>query len=360
MPNLRLTDLTIKSLKPPSRGQLTYWDRSLGLRISQGGSKTFVVLAGSGRRRALGRYPDVSLAEAKHKAKLFTGTAATVSVSDAVDLFVETHCKQKNKPSTAKETERLLRAHLGHLRTLDTPPRQLVTIFDRLAAETPSTANHAFTAARTFYRWCERRTYISQNPMRVLQMPAKNNTRDRVLSNEELKAIWHTCEGTFGDIVRMLMLTGQRRGETRSIEAEWLNTTKRSITFPRNATKNGREHTIPYGDITESVLKMRPDSGLLFRARGLETAFSGFMKCKLALDEESGVTDWTLHDLRRTFATNIAELGVPPHVLERLLNHATGTISGVAAVYNRFAYKDEMRNAVELWETRLWQIINSN
>jgi integrase len=100
---------------------------------------------------------------------------------------------------------------------------------------------------------------------------------------------------------------------------------------------------------------MNGGSGTLFPARGTNSSkpFSGWSKSKAALDKLSAVSDWTLHDLRRTFATRLAELGVAPHVIERLLNHVTGTVSGVAAVYNRASYLAEMRAAIEVWEAYL-------
>jgi hypothetical protein len=95
MPAVRLTDVSIRALKVPPSGQVTYWDRGLGLRVSQGGSKTFVVLAGPGRRRALGRYPQLSLADARQKAKLFVPNPSDIGFGDALDLFVKVHCKAK-------------------------------------------------------------------------------------------------------------------------------------------------------------------------------------------------------------------------------------------------------------------------
>jgi integrase len=111
-----------------------------------------------------------------------------------------------------------------------------------------------------------------------------------------------------------------------------------------------------------SMLSKLPEEGYLFPARGTDGPFNGWSKCKVALDRaviSAGcqVGAWTLHDLRRTFATNLAALGVPPHITERLLNHVTGTISGVAAIYNRHAYTDEMREAVSKWETQLSSLV---
>jgi len=95
----------------------------------------------------------------------------------------------------------------------------------------------------------------------------------------------------------------------------------------------------------------------LFPARGRDTPFNGWSKAKAALDKLAGVADWTLHDLRRTFATNMAQLGTPPHVVEKLLNHRTGTISGVAAIYNRYQFMDEMRQAIEKYDHHLAKLL---
>jgi integrase len=111
---------------------------------------------------------------------------------------------------------------------------------------------------------------------------------------------------------------------------------------------------LPYGDVTAALFETVPDfeCGFLFPARGnVATPFSGWSKSKITIDKKCDVAEWTLHDLRRTFATNLAALDVPPHVVERLLNHASGTISGVAAIYNRFSYADEMRDAMKRRES---------
>jgi integrase len=160
---------------------------------------------------------------------------------------------------------------------------------------------------------------------------------------------------TFAAIVQLLVLTGQRRGEIAALRADYISNDL--CTLPATLTKNKREHAFPIGTAASSILSTPlagSSNGLLFPARGQPSRpFNGWSKSKVALDKLSGVSDWTLHDLRRTFATRLAELGVAPHVIERLLNHVTGTVSGVAAVYNRASYIAEMRAAIELWERYL-------
>jgi integrase len=160
----------------------------------------------------------------------------------------------------------------------------------------------------------------------------------------------------FGIIVRLLILTGQRRGETSRLRPEYVDRKKGTITFPGEIVKNGRTHTIPLGNMVSALLP-EEQHGFLFVARGRpEHPFNGWGPCKDKLDKKCGV-DFDLHDLRRTFASQLAELGIAPHIIERLLNHAKGQISGVAAIYNRYSYLPEMRTAIALWEDHLTELL---
>ena len=361
MPSVRLTDITIRSLKAPAKGQVTYWDKGLGIRVSQGGSKTFVVMAGSGKRRALGRYPQLSLSRAREKARLYVPNATDVSFPDALDLFVEVHCKAKNRPSTAYHTERLLRIHFGHFRKLDVTANEIAIILDKLV-KTPSEANHAFAAVRTFFRWCERRGYIERNPVRMLQMPYPRKRRKRVLTDEELKTLWQATfqlEGLFGEIVRLLILLGQRRGETAALRATFYSDNEQTLTLPGEITKNGRDHVIPVGPMAAAILAKRVrderKSDLLFQAIGSDLPFSGWSKCKKALDKCAPIAPWTLHDLRRTFRTNLGRLGVRPDIAERLVNHVSYR-SEMEEVYNLWSFLPEMREAISKWEAHIQSV----
>jgi integrase len=181
-------------------------------------------------------------------------------------------------------------------------------------------------------------------------------------------------EDPFSHIVSLLILTGQRRGEIGALRRQWVNAKELTITLPDFITKNGLEHTFPYEHGVAAVLKRVPEQGdYLFPAsrahvRGKPTTtFNGWPKYKEEFNKRCGVSGWTLHDLRRTFATNLAALRVPPHIIERLLNHkfgsiqnqTDGTVSAVAEVYNRYAYMDEMREAVSKWESHLTSLLNS-
>ncbi|HUE45424.1 MAG TPA: tyrosine-type recombinase/integrase, partial [Aestuariivirgaceae bacterium] len=162
----------------------------------------------------------------------------------------------------------------------------------------------------------------------------------------------------FGPIVQLLVLTGQRRSEIAALRREWVNNDERRITFPGTITKNRRTHVIPYGDNVHRILSDLPNVGDDYfpaartHVRGKPTTvFNGWSKAKAEFSKTlDNVAPWTLHDLRRTLSSTLAALGTPIHVTEKLLNHTSGTVSGVAAIYNRYNYMPEMHTAVAAFE----------
>lgn len=375
MPTVNLTDISVRNTQPPSAGQETHWDDGLpgfGLRVSQGGAKSFVLVHGRNRQRTtIGRYPIISLSQARTKAKeilaertLGRRQGASLKFEESLILFGSTHCDKNNKARTAKETKRLLNKHflpkLRHEHLEDITTSTIAGIVDKLL-DTPSEANHAFAAIRLFFRWATRRQYVLHSPCEPMLMPTRSRTRERVLTNRELKSVWEAAEGTFGTIVKLLILTGQRCNEIANLRAGFIDSEKHTITLPGSLTKNKREHRFPYGKMAGKLLKAAsPDAGLIFAARGkVDRAFNGWSKSKKTLDLRCPIAPWTLHDLRRTFATNLASLGVPVHITEKLLNHVSGTTGGIVAVYQRHAYEAEMRAAIGKWERRVRELVRS-
>ncbi len=172
--------------------------------------------------------------------------------------------------------------------------------------------------------------------------------------------MWNASDnGTYSTIVRLLILTGQRKGEIAALEWEWIDTDQ--ITLPSSLTKNKRSHIFPVGLTAQNIIKSVPridDSPYLFpasrRMNDRTSVFNGWGKAKNDLDERSGVTGWTLHDLRRTYSTLMAQIGVSQIVVEKLLNHISGgSQSPIARVYNVYEYQPEMREAVERYEEHL-------
>ncbi len=325
------------------------------------------------KRVTIGRYPLLSLAKAREIARTLLAEATlnkhghnSIAFEDAIEVFFKMHCAQNNKPSTAAETERLLKRHFlprfrrRHLEDITTG--QIVNVIDSLI-DRPGECNHAFTAIRTFFRWACRRRYLRHSPCEGLQLPAKYVSRTRVLSDDELVRVFRATSelGAYGAIVKMLLLTGQRLNEIASLRADYIDTKKQTITLPPALTKNSREHTFPYGSMVAQMIALRPKEGLLFPTRNdTGVSYNNWSTAKHALDKLCPIAEhWTLHDLRRTFATNLAALKVPLHVVEKLLNHASGSISGIAAIYNRHAYEDEMREAIAAWEMHLTGLLRT-
>jgi integrase len=372
---MRLTEIVVRSLAPPERGQKIYRDDTLsgfGVRVSQGGTKTFLLVHGAERQfTSIGRYPIIGLADARAEAKrvlaeltLGKRRPKRVSFDDAFAQFIATHLKQKNKPTTAKTTEAIIRNHFPRLRGKsleDIQTEHITDVTDRLLAKSQAgAANHAFTAIKTFLRWCVRRRYIPHSPIEGLELPARAGFRKRVLSDEELAQILAVAEdlGVFGRYVSLLALTGQRRTEVASLDASWIDRGNMgTITLPGEITKNKQEHTFPFGTMVSEMLATLPVGGLLFPARHSTKPMSGFAAMKRSLDiklaERFGeMAHWQLHDLRRTFSTGLARLGVLPHVKEALLNH-TAAKTDVERIYDRYQYLPEMRTAVALWEDHI-------
>jgi integrase len=374
---ITLTDLALKNLKLEKRA--TYFDASLkgfAVRVTTNGVKTFVIVHGKEHDRkweTIGRYDPNHLTLAKARkvagdrlAQIRLGLREerpALTFEEAFDLFKQTHTS-KNRERTAKDTERLIQKHLiPRLRRksiADIDTHDVTQIIDKLLP-TPGTCIHVFAAARLMFRWAAQRRLIDRSPIDNLPPPTTAVARARVLSSDELVIVYRkalAARFTGGLIVRLLILTGQRRGEISALRAEYLDPGARTITFPAELTKNGRTHTIPYGDTVAGVLEKAEPTGYLFPARGTEgdRPYSGWSKLKTYL--KADIAPWTLHDLRRTFATNLAALDVAPHVIERILNHVSGTISGVGAIYNRHRYMDEMRDAMQRYESWLQALLS--
>lgn len=196
---------------------------------------------------------------------------------------------------------------------------------------------------------------MDANPCAEIRAPAPHQSRDRVLSDAELASVWRACERVgypFGSIVRLLILTAQRPSEVAGMLWSELDLTARTWSIPAAKTKSNRAQVVPLVSQAIELIRVMPRlrGDLIFPAVGSHgRSFSGFSKAKRRIDQIAGVSGWTLHDLRRTAASGLARLGVAPHVVERILNHTTGTLGGVAGVYDRFGYLPEMRVALEQW-----------
>jgi Arm DNA-binding domain/Phage integrase family len=369
MPKVRLNEMGLRSLKPPSKGQVDYWDDGLpgfGCRVSQGGAKTFL-LKHDNRRITLGRYPVISLQNARGEARRLLAEFTlgrirpqSLAYSEAVKLFLADKAKT-TRPRTLTDYKRHLARHFpfkGQL--IDVTHAQIAHRLNRLQA-VPAEHNHARTVAVIFFNWCKERRYIADNP--VVGISAyERKRRARVLTDVEVKKVWGACDsdklpGHFRTIVRLLILMGQRETETAALNHAWINTD--SITLPSEITKNRNIHTFPLGARAREILTAQGDIGLLFPAKNNpHKAFCGWGKAKATLDQISGVTGWTLHDIRRTFRTNLGKLGVAPHIAERLVNHISAR-TDMERTYDIYSYMPDMRAAIEKWESYLVELLTA-
>lgn len=370
MPRTHLTDVTVHSLKP-TKAYATYWDTKLpgfGVRVGLR-TKTFIVMRGETRTRiTVGSYPQMNLAAARREAKKLlvstTPPPINTKLEDLIELFFHVRCTpQNNKPSTIAEYRRIFKRHLTpvlNLKLVDITHARINRILDELAT-TPIEANHAFVAFRMLFRFAQQRRLISSNPLDGMSLPYLPKSRDRVLTDHELRLVWeaaHNFSFPFGNIVQLLILTGQRLSEVSGLRWEWIDERDMTVTLPPAITKNSSQHTFPFGEKSKHIFETTPRmSDFLFPSLDGTAAYVGHNKAKGRLDQMCLLPHWTLHDLRRTFSTIHARIGTPPHVTEALLNHKTGTRSPIQRIYDRHTYLPEMRGAIANYERHLSAVL---
>ena len=308
---MSLTDLQIKRRKAPETGQKTHYDSALpgfGIPVSQGGTKTFVVLCGEDRRRrSLGRYPDLSLSEARLLAKQAQvditlddknpkSLPPKVPFETARAKFLS-DCEARTKPRTVDEYRRLLYRHFHFEQNISDLTRHDIASVVETIKKT-SEQKHAFVAIRTMINWCVKRSLLNLSP--VPPMTFKTRPRERVLSERELAIVWNRASRfgyPYGTIVQLLILTGQRKREVVGLHHSWIANNR--IVYPSEFVKNQRSHTIPVGNWALGLISSLPDkTGLLFPSRFEDRLpFNGFSKCKAVFDQDLEVEPYTLHDL---------------------------------------------------------------
>ena len=283
-------------------------------------------------------------------------------VEDLLDTFVDQRLSQNR---SGGEIARLLRREIGKAwagRSIhDIGKRDVVELISAIEQRgAPVAANKALKSIKMFLRWCVGRAILDQSPAEGVPAPTKEAPRDRVLSDEELARVIlaaRAIDDRYGSIVELLALTGQRREEVAKLGWEELDLGQRVWTIPKHRTKNAKPHLVHLSDESMAVLRRIEKHGPHVFAGHASNPFQHFASAKRKLDELSGVTGWRLHDLRRTCVSGMARLGVAPHVADKILNHQSGTISGVAAVYQRHQFLSERKDALERWGTHVGRIV---
>jgi integrase len=224
-------------------------------------------------------------------------------------------------------------------------------------------ANRTLAAVRKLFSWCLSRGIITASPCEGVVAPQREKSRDRVLSDDELVSVYKTAEqmgGPFGGIIQLLILTAQRRNEVSEMAWDELDLETSTWTIPAERTKNEKPHLVHLTEHAKAIIGKIPNTGnYVFTSNG-KTPFSGFSKSKKRLDEHSGVDNWRIHDIRRTVTSGLAKIGIAPHIADKILNHQSGTISGVAAVYQKHEYLEERTNALIVWDEHLRPLVGAN
>ena len=386
MPSINLTDRAIQLLRTDDR-QYELFDSKvtrLGIRVSPGGKKSFIYIyrfKRKSKRMTIGPYPQISLQQARTIARDFAyqlsrgidpnverksddKITAGIKFSALVDEFIENSAKRTTK--SWRETERILRKQFipqfGNVYVHELAKARIHAALDLIYRNSgPSAANHAHANVRRCLNYAVERGHIDRSPCSGMKRPARTSERNRVLTDDELRRIMKTANDVdypFGPFIKSLVLTGQRRNDVAKMEWSHLDFATRTWHQPGEANKSGHKHIVPLSDQMGLVLQSIPrlSEKHVFPARGSENAISGFSRWKKAFDRRSGTSGWTLHDLRRTAATGMALLGVAPHVIELVLNHRSGQLSGIARIYNRHEYLDEQREALQRWADRVTAI----
>jgi integrase len=406
MPNQSITLRTIQSITPDSNRDIYVWDTRLkgfGLRTTPRGAQSFVfqyrVDGGPARRKTIGPvgspwtpatarkeaerllvqvYQGIDPVEAKREAKR---KKETLNFRTYSERFVELYLKQNWRGtwgSAQCTINNVFIPRWGNRPVHEINRADIVKVLDEYS-DRPARRKEIHSLLRKFFNWATDRQDIDVSPLAGMKAPKAVPSRRRVLTDEEIVALWRATENSgwpWGPFVRMLILTMQRRQEVAEMDWSEIDLNARRWTLPADRAKNDQEHVIPLTNLALAELQLLGPKrkGLVFTTTGT-TPVSGFFKGRAALHRdmiaylkgkqivEGGdpddveVLNWRLHDIRRTGATHLQSLRVPVEVTESVLNHISGTRAGVAGIYNRYKYDDEKRTALDAWDAKLQTIL---
>ncbi|MDP2179994.1 site-specific integrase [Methylicorpusculum sp.] len=383
MPKCSFTLRWIDTVKLPDQGQTDYFDErttGLGLRISSAGRKSWFVMyrhAGRLRRYTLGTFPALGLADAREKAKALLHEAAlgndpasekqvkrgAVTFGQLAEQYIELHAKARKK--SWKEDQRILDHDAlplwKNVKAHEIKRRDIIALLDKIVLRAPIQANRTLALVRKLFNWAISRDLLEINPCAQVQMPAKENKKDRVLSEDEIVKFWITLSSaSMSELSRLCLqfqlVTAQRKGEI--VIAEWCEFDLNNgwWTIPSEKVKNKLSHRVPLSpsalSLLEKIKLISGESRWLFpSAKGdkpiRDTSIDHALHKNEALFQ---IPPFTPHDLRRTAASHMTSLGVSRLTVSKILNHSE---SGITAVYDRHSYDREKRAALMLWSDRL-------
>ena len=380
----RLTPRRIASLAPTGE-RIAIFDAvvpGLILRVTPGGVKSFSVwyrVHGRARRYTIpGRFPAVDLAEAREQARAVLARARTgddaqvekvaarkaLTFEDLAGDFIRGR-EANLAVSTATEYRRMVARYvhgsaLGATPAPDIKRAEVRRFLEGLAQRAPIMANRVYQLVRAVCRWSVREELLPSNPCEALQRPRREQSRDRVLKDDEIVALWKALDGDPPEVlaespqvagaVKALLLLGQRSSETIEMRRSDLDLAARTWTIPGTFRKGGRTHVVP---LSSTALQMIGDL-----STKVDRVFEGVSAVNAERDwwdrvrqkaMRLGALHFTKHDLRRTCATGCARLGASDFVVSKILGHATQPGVQVTQVYNRYSHLNEMASALNAW-----------
>ena len=384
MPKQKLTDASLRALRP-GQTQIDYWCTSFagfGVRVSPGGRKTFMVryrLGGRYRRVKLGVYPELSLADARRRARQVVGEVASdrdpaqarrdarlaPTFEDLANLYMEKHARVKKR--SWKEDRRVINKELfpawRAMRATEIRRRDIRTLIEKIAERpAPSMANRTQALIHKMFNFAIAHEIVEFNPCAQLELPAKEHARDRILTDAEIRQFWSVLDGEPPDIAaafRLRLITAQRGGEVHGMRWEDVDLDGRWWTIPGSVAKNGLAHRVPLSDLAMEVLvglRERQTTRMAASGYVLSAAARDPRRCRRTF-ARLGFNDFRGHDLRRTAASRMASAGCPRLVIGKVLNHAE---PGVTAVYDRHTYDAEKREALQTWARSLRALVDAD
>jgi integrase len=377
-----LTALAIEKAKPGTArreipdGLL----RGMYLVVQPSGVKSWAVRyrhRGVSRKLSIGAWPAIDLATArKLGAKALRrvaegGDPATekqdtkrLTVVDSVEAiiadYIGRHVRQQR---TARETERILQREIMSVwkgrRIQDISKRDIISLIDAIEQRAPVMARRTFAIVRAMFAWCVDKDILSASPCAGLRPPGEPRFRDRVLTDAELVRVWRAADvigHPYGPQLKLLILTGCRRAEIADLRWSEVDIEGRMIRLPRERCKNDTAHEVPLSDQARAVLEsISGKSELVFPSANGRTSSAKFSRAKTSLDAAiaadggAAMPAWVIHDIRRTVASGLARLGINLPVIERILNHRSGSFAGIVGVYQHHSFSEEKRRALEAW-----------
>jgi integrase len=355
--------------------------KRFGLRLRASGRRSWIIQYekwGRSRRVTLGNAAVLTPEQAKHLAvqelaKVDTGTdvagdraKAKIQEKRLLKSVIEQYLQARKgelRETTFREVTRYLRKTLKPLHNTPITAIERVDIASILreqANKSRIVARQARSVATTFFGWAVGEGFIERNPVIDANKFKGSEARKRVLKDAELAAVWNACaDDEYGKIVRLLILTGARRDEIGGMTWDELRERPNWI-LPAARAKNDRELMLPLPPLAWDIIETVSHRAFNKHLFGIgKNGFNNWHFTKKILDQGSGISGWLVHDLRRSTATGMANIGIQPHIIEAVLNHVSGHKAGVAGIYNRSSYEREVRNALALWADHIRSITDN-